>query len=94
MKVFVDEAQRFVHTDRYFITLSGRPNAVLSQIAVDTASAKHESERKALRGQRLVEMKRVLETEYVSYTGADEPVEAHKFCELFCASIMRVSQDT
>jgi hypothetical protein len=88
-EIFVDEAQRFLHTDRCFITLSGRPNAVLSQIAVDTASAKHESERKALRGQRLVEMKRVLESEYVSYTGADEPVEARKFCELFCASIMR-----
>ena len=67
MKVFVDEAQRFVHTDRYFITLSGRPNAVLSQIAVDTASAKHESERKALRGQRLVGFCAMYIHEYVRF---------------------------
>ena len=88
-EVFVDEAQRFLHTDRCFIDLAGRPNKVLAQIATDMEHAKHESERKGMRGKRLQEMKRVLEEEYTSYTGSDEPCEPARFCELFCASIMR-----
>ena len=86
---FVDEAKRFLHTDRCYMNLDGSPNEVLERCKRTIETAQHEAERNRARRERRDEMKRIIENEYVDFTGSDEPCRSDAFSRLFCSAIVR-----
>ena len=86
---FVDEARRYLHTDRCFMEYDGTPNVVLAQTAKVISTARTEAQREEARRARRDEMKRVLTQEYVAFTGSDEPCQHEVYCRFICSAIMR-----
>ena len=86
---FLDEAQRYLHTDRCFMDYDGNPNPVLAHAARVIATAKTEAQREEAQRTRRDEMKRVLTQEYVAFTGSNEPCPHEVYCRFMCSAIMR-----
>ena len=86
---FIDEAQRFLHSDRCYIDMRGNINPKLAKLASAIANTREESVRQSLRVKQLQEKKRVLTEEYISFTGSDEPCPAKVFSFLIISVVVR-----
>ena len=86
---FIDEAQRFLHSDRCYIDMRGNINPKLAKLASGIAVTREETVRQQMRVKQLQEKKRVLTEEYISFTGSDEPCPAGVYSMLIISVIVR-----